>query len=191
MPSVIDLCNRALDKLGQKPITSFDDTSKSAKVCNRNWPRVRDLNLRSHPWNFAVKRETLAPLTESPDWGFDYQHPLPPDCLRVLEVYDLKADEYEIEAGKDDKRCILTDASEVSIRYIKRVEDPNKYDDLFMDVVVNHLAIDSCITLTGSNTKKKQLLEEHKQLMLSAKSVDGQENPVSLFEEDEWITARY
>ena len=55
MPSVIDLCNSALDKVGQGAITSLSDGTKSAKLCNRNWPLVRDRVLRSHPWNFSRK----------------------------------------------------------------------------------------------------------------------------------------
>ena len=60
MASVIDICNKALDKLGQNPIISLTDGNKAANLCTRNWPLVRDQVLREHPWNFAMKRAILA-----------------------------------------------------------------------------------------------------------------------------------
>ena len=68
MSSIIGICNNALDKLGHGPIISLDDGNKSANLCARNWPLVRDRVLRDHPWNFAVKRATLASASPAPDW---------------------------------------------------------------------------------------------------------------------------
>ena len=69
MPSVVDLCNSALDKAGHGAITSLEDNTKAARLCLRNWPLVRDRVLRMHPWNFAVKRTNLAAHETAPDWG--------------------------------------------------------------------------------------------------------------------------
>ena len=186
MPSVVDICNSALDKLGHGPITSLQDGNKAANLCLRNWPLVRDRMLRQHPWNFAVTRAILAPTNPPPAWGFSARFQIPTDCLRLLEVRDLHAGEYQVEA-----KTILANASTLYIRYVARIEDPNKYETLFSDAVTTRLAYEMCEALTQSNTKKGALWEEFDQAFTDAKRADGQENPPQSFQEDEWIAVRY
>ena len=191
MPSVVDLCNKSLDKVGQGPITSLEDNTKSARLCARNWPVARDAVLRAHPWNFAIKRRVLAPealsTAEAADqWGFTYRFPMPADMLRLVEVRDLSAAEYQVEG-----RSILANTSALYVRYVWREEDPNKYDSTFFDVAATRLAFEICEPITQSNTKKDALWQEYKDQMSEAKSFDGQENPPAQFEEDDWIAVRY
>ena len=186
MASVIDLCNKALDKLGQGAITSLSDNTKSARVCDRSWPLVRDQVLRDHPWNFAVKRSVLAASETAPAWGFSAQFPLPADCLRLIEVRDLSTGEYQVEDGH-----IHANATVLYIRYIKRVTDPNVYDSLFVDTAATRLAAEMCEAFTQSTQKKQALFEEYSDSITRAKRVDAQENPPAEFEEDEWVLVRY
>jgi hypothetical protein len=185
MPSVVDICNKALDKLGQSPITSLDDGNKAANLCSRNWPLIRDQVLRDHPWNFATRRATLAPSSTVPDWGFTASFPLPSACLRVTEVLDLSTSDYQIEG-----RAILADATVLYVRYVERITDPNVYDASFIDSAATRLAAEMCEALTQNNKKKEMLFSEYDASLTGAKRVDGQENPPVPFEEDDWITAR-
>lgn len=186
MPSVVDVVNNALDKLGQSPITSLEDGNKTASLANRKWNIIRKRLLRSHVWNFAVKRTTLAPLSESPSWGFTYQHEMPSDLLRVIEVKDLSAGEYQIENNR-----LFCDDDVVYLRYVYDVTDPNEYDSLFIDLLSTMLAFDMCEALTQSNTKKQLLADELNQLVSESKFIDAVENPPAIIEEDSWVEARY
>lgn len=186
MASVVDVCNRALDKLGQGSIVSLEDGTKAANLCIRNWPLIRDQVLRDHPWNFAVKRVTLAPDVAEPAWGFNYRTPLPTDCLRLIEVRDLSEGEYQVEG-----RAILSNQDVLYVRYIARVIDPNEYDALFQDAVASRLAVELCEPLTQSNSKKDILIQEYDMILTAAKRADGQENPPAPFEEDTWLLSRY
>ena len=187
MPSIVDIVNRALDKLGQNPVVNLvTDGTTSANLANRTWPIVRDQMLREHPWNFAIKRTNLAPLSDAPDWGYNYQHELPSDFLRLVEIRDVDTDEYQLEGGK-----ILTDESILYIRYVAIIEDPNEYDSAFIDALASRLAFEMCERLTQSNTKKELFWEEHLGMLSKAKSIGAIENPSSVFEEDEWIEVRY
>lgn len=186
MPSVVDICNKALDKLGHGPITSLNDGTKAANLCLRNWEIIRDQVLRDHPWNFAVKRAVLASSTEAPAWGFTYKFALPADNLRLLEIRDMSTADYQLESGH-----ILANDDALYVRYIRRVTDPNEYDSLFVDTAAVRLAFELCEALTQSNTKKSELFSEYEDSLTRAKRVDGQENPPVVFEEDEWIEVRY
>lgn len=186
MPSVVDICNNALDKLGHGSIISLTDGSTAAKLCNRNWPLARNKVLRDHPWNFAVKRVATAPSTTPPVWGFSYEHPLPNDCLRLLEVCGMSTDDYQLEG-----RSILTNSSVLYIRYIAEITDPNMYDVVFQDVVATRLALEVCESLTQSNTKKEILWNEYQESLITARKIDAQENPPIALVEDDWIKIRY
>ena len=60
MASVVGICNRALEKLGGGYIAALTEASKEARALNRAYDYVRDAVLRAHPWNFAIKRASLA-----------------------------------------------------------------------------------------------------------------------------------
>lgn len=186
MATVIDICNFALDKLGHGSITSTNDGTKAADLCKRNWDLVRDQVLRDHPWNFATKRYVTSPVVASPVWGFSYEHPLPSDYLRLLEIKLLSTGEYVIEG-----KSILSNESALYLRYIARVIDPTQYDALFLDAVSSRLAFELCEALTQSNTKKEQLWNQYDDALVRARRVDAQENPPSFFEESDWIKVRY
>lgn len=186
MTSVVDVCNKALDKLGQSPITSLNDGTKAANLCNRGWELVRDEVLRDHPWNFAVKRKILSPSTEAPAWGFTYQSPIPNDCLRLIEIRDLSTGEYQIEDNQ-----ILSNEAALYIRYISRITDPVRYDALFIDAVATRMALELCEAFTQSNAKKNIFFSEYQESLNRARRVDGQENPPAVFETDEWLEVRY
>lgn len=185
MPSVVDVCNLALDKLGQSPITSLSDGTKTANLCSRNWPLIRDQELRRHAWNFSIKRAVLAPSSTSPEWGFSYQHPLPVDFLRLVEVRDLKKGEYQVEG-----RNILTDETVLYIRYVAKMTDPNQYDSLFIDVVSTKLVHSLMENLNQHRLKKEDVLREYGDFLAEAKRVDAIENPPDDMEEDDWVNVR-
>lgn len=63
--SDVEICNSALAKLGAESITSLSDTTRRAVLCNRQYDKIRKKMLRMHPWNFAIKRVWLSPITET------------------------------------------------------------------------------------------------------------------------------
>lgn len=186
MASVVEIVNKALDKIGYGSITSLTQDNKAASLSNRTWPLVRDQVLRDHPWNFAIKRTTTAPDASAPSWGYTYQHTLPTDCLRVIELLDLDTDDYTIEGRK-----VLCDTDTLYVRYVYQVTDSTLYDALFVDAVSSMMAYEMCETLTQSNQKKQALYQMYQDALMRAKLVDAVENPPTLFREDSWVTARY
>ena len=60
--SALDLCNQAFRALGEKPITSFTDTTNPRSLlAHQFYAQVRDTLLGEHFWNFATVRATLYP----------------------------------------------------------------------------------------------------------------------------------
>ena len=91
--NAVDICNSALIKLGAGRITSLSDDSKAGKLCNEQYDKIRKQLLRSHPWNFAIRRKALTKTANTPAYKYSSEFLLPTDCLRVLET---NLDEYSI-----------------------------------------------------------------------------------------------
>ena len=121
MASVVDICNRALNLIGQSTIADLTENTPVAQKLSLMWPNLRDSVLRSHPWNCAMERVTLPRLGSTPAWGFSFEYQLPTNCLRVVKI-DPDAD-YTVEG-----RTLRCDQEELDLLYVKRLEDTTQYD---------------------------------------------------------------
>ena len=189
MASVIDICNRALQKLGAERITSLDQNTENARACNVAYEYVRDAELRSHPWNFAIKRAQLAADTDAPAFGYDHQYTLPSDFLRLMPPdsrYNYNTLDWQIEG----KKILTDDDAPLEIRYIAKVTDPNLFDALFVEVLANRMAVELCEQLTQSNTKAQIVRDDYVRAMREARRLNAFENISAEQQTDTWITSR-
>lgn len=184
MASNVQIANWSLAKIGADTITSFTEGSKEANAVNLLYDIVRDTVLRDHSWNFATKRTTLAALSDEPDWGYTYQYQLPSDCLRVIGVQDDKI-EYKIEGRK-----LLTDESEIQIRYVYRVTDPNEFSPNYIDAFVTRLAAELAYLITQSNAVASQMFELYERRLRDAKTLDAKEETPDQIQISSWLDVR-
>ena len=154
MPSVVDICNEAMDLLGAATITALTENSKEARLCNRRFVTVRDSVLRTHTWNVAVTRATLAQDTDPPAFGFTYQYSLPTDpyCLRVLSFWNSNVNNdvaaYDSNVMfKIEGRKVLSNEGTCSIIYISRVTDTELYDALLSSTIAHKLASETAYAI--------------------------------------------
>ena len=176
MATEVSICSNALRRLGDDPITSLTDDTERARLCNAFYVPARDLVLRSHPWNFAVTRATLAQLSDTPAYEYSYQYALPNDpyCLRVLEM-QYKDYIFKIEHYASQGRVLLTNESTAKILYIARITDTAQFDSMFVDVLTAKLAVDLAYPVTNSVKLQEQMQRLFQQKLSEARSVDGQE----------------
>tara|TARA_R110002012_G_scaffold14004_1_gene58834 strand:+ start:126 stop:710 length:585 start_codon:yes stop_codon:yes gene_type:complete len=176
MATEVSICSNALRKLGDDPITSLTDDTERARLCNSFYESSRDSCLRSHPWNFAITRATLAQLSTTPAYGFAYQYALPTDpyCLRVLEM-EYQDYIFKIENLATEGRVLLTDESTAKILYIARITDTTLFDSLFVDLLTAKLATNLAYAITGSLKVQEQMYLLYTKKLSEARSVDGQE----------------
>lgn len=168
--SVVDICNNALVRIGSKTITSLADGDKVANACNTIYEQTRDMLLRQHLWNFALKRQKLASEVDTPVFGYAYSYPLPADYIRFKSLDDSYT-VYKVEQGK-----LLTDDASVKLTYVSRVTDTSKFDPLFVEALTLALAVKLSYILIGSNGREGALKDELQKIMFLAKQVDGQDD---------------
>ena len=198
MPSVVDICNEAMDLLGAATITSLTENSKEARLCNRKFDTVRDAVLRAHPWNCAIARAELAADSIAPAFGFSYKYPLPTDpyCLRVLSFWNSNVNN-EVAAYdsnvmiKIEGRNVLSNEGTCNIIYISRVTDTEQFDTLLSTAVAHRLAADTAYAITGSNSVSQQMFALYESRLKEAKGVDSMEGYPEQPVADYFIDIRY
>lgn len=193
MASVVEICNRGLQKLGEKLITSLEQDTPTARACKLAYPVLRDAELRAHPWNFAIKRTTLAADSVAPTWGRAASFQLPADFLRLLGPYpedNTFEQDYQIEGNK-----IVTNqagsAGTLQLRYIARIEDPNLMDVLFREALSARLALELCEKVTQSNTKLQSIAGMYKETISEARRANAIESRPVEAVMDSWISSRW
>jgi hypothetical protein len=132
-----DVSNAALAHIGSKRVADFDDESEpnpQTVYCRLYLAKTRDALLRSHWWRFAKARAALSKVG-TPAFQFDNKYSLPPDFLRAISIYtgSTLPDGRTLSSYELEGTMLLTNANEVNLRYIRRVEDPDEWDPLFAE----------------------------------------------------------
>lgn len=189
MATVVEICNRALGKLGAKRITSLTQDSANARSCNAAYTFVRDAFLEDHQWSFAIKRAELAAESPAPTFGRANAFVLPSDFIRLADPY-----QEDVDAERDwvieDGRIVTNDSSPIRIRYVSRVTDPNLMTPLFREGLATKLAYELCEEITQSNTKKQGLADDLRDVITRSKKSNAFQKPSMKPPEDEWLTVR-
>ncbi len=198
MPSVVDICNEAMDLLGAATITALTENSKEARLCNRRFETVRDGVLRSHPWNVAITRASLAKDSETPAFGFANQFTLPTDpyCLRVLSFWNSNIDSdvapYDSEVMfKIEGRKVLSNEGTCKITYLARITDTETYDSLLSSTIAHKLAAETAYAITGSTTVSQSMQQLYELRMREARSIDAMEGVPDKMIADDFVNIRF
>lgn len=198
MASVIQIANRALTKLGAARIISLGDDNKQSRAVLSCFDDLRDDELRSHRWSFAMKRTSLAADSEAPAFGFTYAYTLPADFLRLDLVNDefpavvmdnyigVETNDYTIEG----KKILANMAAPLKLRYIARIEDPNQMDVNFREALSCRIAAELAEDLTQSNQKRELAWNEYKQAVSRAVRTNAIEKPPMMQGDNQWIMSR-
>lgn len=187
MATAVSICSNALLMLGDKPINSFAEASDRAKLAANLWPQLRDYVLRSHPWNCAVKRQVLSPLTEAPAFGFSYAFLLPSDWLRTLQIgEDGERPEYRIES-----RSILMNEGTCKLRYIWRNDNPATWDALLVHAMTLVMKAAFAYPITQAGSIEQLAQQVLAPILKQARAVDGQEDDVDYLDDSPLYVAGF
>lgn len=189
MASKVEICNRALQLLGAKTITSLTDNSSNAARCNLAYEPIKLAMLRSHTWSCAVKRAQLSADSTAPLFGKTRAFTLPADFVRLLPLdpEDVNNDD---ERQIEGRKIVSNESAPMDVRYIYDVTDPNEMDALFREVLSHNLAWNLCEDITNSNSKKDAIERGMEKVMAQARRANAIERASSKPPEDEWVTKR-
>lgn len=189
MVDVTGLCNSALAKIGAARITALEEGSKNANLCAELYERCRDDLLRAHSWNFATARAKLAKTDSEPAFGYTASFALPADWVRSIGAYDnedaVGSLEYKIEGS-----FLLTNADEVYLRYVRKVENVNLMPADFREALASLLARELAVPIAQSNTLEEKLEARYRTRLRRARTTDGLEDRADPLPLGAWAAVR-
>lgn len=189
MASKVEIANRALQLLGAKRIASFGEDSRNARAVNAAYESIKLSELRKHPWNFAIKRASLAANSTAPAFTKTNAFPLPADFVRLL-AQDPEDNLNDLDWQIEGRQIITNDSAPLEIRYIYDVTDPNEMDALFREALSAKIAEALCEEITQSNSKIANAQLVYKDVIAEAKRGNAIERVSQKPPEDEWVTKR-
>jgi hypothetical protein len=176
----IDLCSRALVKIGASSISSFDEGTAEAHVAASIYPAIRDGLLSAHPWNFALAQRRLAKLAASPIADYESGFALPEDSLRIISAgagARGRGLAYRIQ-----QRTLYTNAEDVVLTYVFRATEAD-FPPFFNLALIDRLAAEFCIPLTDSTSRWAGLYKIAEDELRRARLTDAQEDTPPYFED--------
>lgn len=191
MISSTDIANAALIRIGSKPINSFQDNTDTSNTVAVRYDMSRQTVLRSHPWNCAMARAQLSPLSTPPVFGWAFQFQLPVDCLRVVKVNDRARDDWWRVEGRLllTSNIFMTDTT-LNLQYTQNVTNVAQFDALLCEAISAHLAWKICWKITQDQQLTDALAKEYVDTIRSAKLPDSQEASTRAIQADEFLRAR-
>ncbi len=195
----VTIANLALSHCGaQQFITSLDDTTQEAALCNLHYEPCRDAVLGVLHWPFAKRYVALALVEEgvaqdwSSEWAYVYRYPT--DCTRVRRVLtgsrrDPNAVPFEL--GSDATgRLIYCDSEDALIAYTHRVTDVTIYPDQFCEAVAWKMASRMALPLSARADLAQAAEKQYQMALADAKILALTEERRDVQPDAEWIRAR-
>ena len=182
----VDLASRALNLLGEKAITSFDEATAPAAVASSLYETVIGAALSCHRWRFASKVVELAKLDETPgdESSWVYIDQLPADLI-VIHHIDA-GHKYEIYRKK-----LNSNSTPVNLDYGYR-PDEEDWPAYFTKFILYQLAADFCIAVTESTTKLENYVLLADNELKRARAIDSHQRPsIGIIDEAGLIRRRF
>jgi hypothetical protein len=203
MQSTVQLFNTALARLGgdqfQPLISPQEEGNTLGILCENLFPHVLDMALQAHTWGFALRSDSLALKTESPEEeragrsGFAYRYKLPEDCVRpdALEGGSPnRSPAYVIRGSSEGVRVLLCDENPAILTYVSRVVDPRLWPPLFADALAWGMAAELATGRINDPQRQQMCLQMYRAALAEASAQDMRETnprpPVS-----GWNAARF
>jgi len=141
----------ALQSLGEEPMASDGETTKSAVMTETFFQQSLEEILVRHDWCFAHKRASISYEVDAPAFGYSYKYLLPSDSIRISNINNDKNKLYSIELG-----YILIDDDTCDLLYVSKIDNYGLLSPVFVASLSALIASKLAYGLAGSDTKAKE-----------------------------------
>ena len=183
MASNIDIASNALQMIGSKSISSFDDPGAGAAVAKALYEPLLEAMLTNTYWRFAIKKSSLNRLSQEPlnEWKYAFQ--IPTDNLKIEKVYQVR--NYQIY-----RNLIYTDISAIDIDYVYRVEE-SLFPAYFTLAFTYKLASEFALAVTDNDKKNALYEQKHMSALADAMAADAQQHPQVSIQDQPFTDVRF
>jgi hypothetical protein len=183
MSTDIQIASNALVLLGVAPISSFTDPGASARVAANLFESTMISALTVHQWRFAIKKQRLNRLSQTPENEWQYAFQLPSDYLDVIGLYP--PSQYQIY-----QNFLYSNQTDVTLDYKFRPTTPSM-PGYFTKMMEYRLAVDFSIAVTQDENKKQVFWGQYKDELARAMCTDAQGHPNIAIRHSPFTDVRY
>jgi len=169
MASDIDIASNALQMIGAGSINSFDEPGAGAAVAKALYEDLITALLTTTYWRFAMKKQSLNQLSQTPLNEFKFAYQIPTDNLKIERIYPRIF--YKIY-----RDLIYTDASSIEIDYAFR-PDTSSLPPYFVLAFTYKLASEFSLAVTDNEQKNALYEEKFRAALAEAFSADAMQHP--------------
>lgn len=179
MASKLSIISGAAVRLGESPVISLSEDTKTAQAGNALYDTILDSSLSMTRWRFATGQIALSLLTEAPldpRWRFAYQLPTNPAVVTIIKVFPRT--DYE----RYENKLYCNTGNGLAIDYVYR-PDADRFPPYFVELMEIRMASAMAMPVTGSRTLK-QLMDGDLMgnnmvpgLLAQAMAADARERP--------------
>lgn len=207
----VTICNRGLQLLGAKQISSLNENNREARAMNAAYQPVLLSELRKRIWRFSIVRAQLPAAARQPLFGPANYYPIPGDFLMLApadtqsvvtsigsagafpgaSVGAFGGRDWQIESMGNGVNAIVTsDTSPINVRYVSSAITEAQFDVAFAEAFAAALAMNTCEAITQSNTKYANAKVFYKEQIDSAAQRNMFEMQPIQPPTDPWLLAR-
>lgn len=169
MMTDIEICSHALVLLGADEITTFQDETREAKLCNIIYELTTRNCLADRNWTFAQNQVELNKLSQTPLFGFKAAFQLPDDYLRLC------GKENPSLPHQIKESFLYCNEEHVKVNYIFRASE-EKFPPYFTEFLINRLCEKLAISLMEDENKAAYYAKKVLESRTRAGHIDSQSN---------------
>lgn len=151
------IANMALAHIKQTAIADLTPGSDVQDKVLRWLPEVRMIVLKLFNWKFAIKRATISVDGGTPNHYWAYQHAVPSDSLRIIEV---TVEDNGIDYTEEEGYILSQLNDDFDLMYIEDITDPATFTPDFVNGFA--LLLGSYLAVPIANSEKKEAKLEAK-----------------------------
>ena len=193
MASELDICNLALQWLGQDPITNLlAPTNRPEQLCALNYPLARDAFLEEHMWSFALKRAVLNPTGNTPEWGDGFEFQVPANTMAIWRLYDSAQynNQVQPEFWRREGNYVYSTSANAYALIGTYVTDTTRFSPTFVQALASRLAMDLAIPMTENVGLMQQMQGQFAIKAREAVAADGFQGRRETIKAERLLTAR-
>jgi hypothetical protein len=199
--SALSICSDALLMIGAGAISSFQEGTDKANVCDRLYPDIKNQALLIYPWGFSFRKIKLARLVTTPTTEYKYEYQLPGDRIGPPRsvVISSSPNVRTIRNYRIFQDKLLTNEEEVWIDYqyaVQEFEMPVYFVQLMKYLMAWHLSTPITDQVEKANYWQSVAVGSPAEngrggYMRTAMQIDGAGQPNQVIEDYSLIDVRY
>jgi len=180
--SPLAVVNLALARVNSTTLTSLTENRKEAAVAGAAYDLLRTALLREFNWQFSLRRASLAPEVNPPEFGFQFSYLKPTDCLRFIGAFEDPEDSRvtmtpRTFAFRFEGNRVLADKNPLLMLYVADVTNVADMDPMFVDVLTWRLAAEFSLSLAADKSGFQNMWELYERRLRKARQTGSIEQP--------------